>query len=153
MKTCLRQKCQKEFEPTKPKQKFCSAKCKTYYSREEKKDKLKFASPNPIEKKIDAIFEKLDNIVFSPVTEASYDGSRLPKGYVADEPLSFDRLKAQIQPQTKNEDYYAAQLHQAQDLEQLEAVGRKIKASGLLWKEKQNLQILGQQIAKAKFID
>lgn len=94
MKTCLRQKCQKEFEPTKPKQKFCSAKCKTYYSREEKKEKeLKFAAPNPIEKKIDALFEKLDNIVFVAPTEASYDGSRLPKGYAADEPLSFDRLK------------------------------------------------------------
>lgn len=38
MKKCLRQKCQKEFEPNKPKQVFCSAKCRVYFSREEKKD-------------------------------------------------------------------------------------------------------------------
>lgn len=34
MKKCLRQKCQKEFEPNKPKQVFCSAKCRVYNSRE-----------------------------------------------------------------------------------------------------------------------
>ena|SRR6185312_40477 len=37
MKKCLRQKCQKEFEPNKPKQVFCSAKCRVYFSRELKK--------------------------------------------------------------------------------------------------------------------
>lgn len=36
MKKCLRQKCQKEFEPNKPKQIFCSAKCRVYFSRENK---------------------------------------------------------------------------------------------------------------------
>lgn len=36
MKKCLRKKCQKEFEPNKPKQVFCSAKCRVYFSREEK---------------------------------------------------------------------------------------------------------------------
>lgn len=38
MKKCLRKKCQQEFEPNKPKQVFCSAKCRVYYSREEKKE-------------------------------------------------------------------------------------------------------------------
>lgn len=36
MKKCTRQKCQKEFEPNKPKQKFCSDKCRVYHSRENK---------------------------------------------------------------------------------------------------------------------
>lgn len=36
MKKCLRKKCQKDFEPNKPKQVFCSAKCRVYFSREEK---------------------------------------------------------------------------------------------------------------------
>ncbi len=36
MKKCLRLKCQKEFEPNKPKQVFCSAKCRVYFSRENK---------------------------------------------------------------------------------------------------------------------
>lgn len=33
---CLRNSCQIEFEPNKPKQVFCSAKCRVYYSRENK---------------------------------------------------------------------------------------------------------------------
>ncbi len=37
MKKCLRLKCQKEFEPNKPKQVFCSDKCRVYFSREKKK--------------------------------------------------------------------------------------------------------------------
>jgi len=39
MKKCLRQKCQKEFEPNKPKQVFCSAKCRVYFSREKESPK------------------------------------------------------------------------------------------------------------------
>jgi hypothetical protein len=34
MKKCLRQKCGKEFEPSKPKQVYCSTKCRTYAFRE-----------------------------------------------------------------------------------------------------------------------
>jgi len=36
MKNCLRKKCQKEFEPNKPKQVFCSDKCRVYWNREKK---------------------------------------------------------------------------------------------------------------------
>jgi hypothetical protein len=39
MKKCLREKCPNEFEPNKPKQVFCSAKCRVYYSREKKKER------------------------------------------------------------------------------------------------------------------
>lgn len=42
MKKCLRQKCQKDFEPNKPKQVFCSAKCRVYFSREEKVQSVTF---------------------------------------------------------------------------------------------------------------
>lgn len=37
-RTCLRQKCGVEFTPTKPKQKYCSTKCRTYAYRESLKD-------------------------------------------------------------------------------------------------------------------
>ncbi len=40
MKKCLRKKCQKDFEPNKPKQVFCSDKCRVYNSRELKAAKL-----------------------------------------------------------------------------------------------------------------
>ena len=40
MKKCLREKCTVYFEPNKPKQVFCSDKCRVYYSRENKKIKL-----------------------------------------------------------------------------------------------------------------
>ena len=35
---CLRQKCGVEFTPTKPKQKYCSTKCRTYAHRESLKN-------------------------------------------------------------------------------------------------------------------
>lgn len=55
---CLRQKCGVEFNPTKPKQKYCSTKCRTYAYRESlkneeekienpKKEKPKTASVTP----------------------------------------------------------------------------------------------------------
>jgi predicted nucleic acid-binding Zn ribbon protein len=34
MKKCLYSKCGKEFEPNKPKQKFCSDKCRVYWNRQ-----------------------------------------------------------------------------------------------------------------------
>ena len=37
-RTCLRQKCGVEFTPTRPKQKYCSTKCRTYAHRESLKD-------------------------------------------------------------------------------------------------------------------
>jgi len=41
VKKCLRQKCGKEFEPAKPKQKYCTDKCRTYAYREKQKEKNK----------------------------------------------------------------------------------------------------------------
>lgn len=40
MKRCLRKSCGKEFDPNKPKQKFCSDKCRVYYSRENSSPKI-----------------------------------------------------------------------------------------------------------------
>lgn len=43
---CLRQKCGIEFIPTKPKQKYCSTKCRTYAHRESlKKEEEKIEEP------------------------------------------------------------------------------------------------------------
>lgn len=51
MKECLF--CQKEFEPAKPKQVFCTSKCRVYYSREEKSDGgFIYALRNPIDNRI-----------------------------------------------------------------------------------------------------
>jgi len=35
---CLRKSCEVLFEPNKPKQLFCSAKCRVYHSRDKKKE-------------------------------------------------------------------------------------------------------------------
>jgi len=50
MKKCLRQKCQKEFEPNKPKQVFCSAKCRVYFSRENKQTDQVVIKPDYFER-------------------------------------------------------------------------------------------------------
>lgn len=36
MKKCLREKCDIEFKPTKPKQQYCSNRCRTYAYREKR---------------------------------------------------------------------------------------------------------------------
>jgi len=60
MKKCLRQKCQKEFEPNKPKQVFCSAKCRVYFSREEKIDKVPIKGlPKYVQNKPEAPIKQL----------------------------------------------------------------------------------------------
>jgi hypothetical protein len=46
MKQCLREKCGKEFEPKKKKQRYCSTKCRTYAFRERKE----LSAPEPTEK-------------------------------------------------------------------------------------------------------
>ena len=52
MKQCFREKCGKEFEPKKKKQRYCSTKCRTYAFREKNevvvvdpKEKLKRLAP------------------------------------------------------------------------------------------------------------
>lgn len=47
MKTCLREGCSNEFEPNKPKQKFCSDKCRVYYGRQKAK-KISEIQEDPI---------------------------------------------------------------------------------------------------------
>ncbi len=133
MKQCIRKKCQKEFEPTKPKQKFCSDKCRTYYSREEKEPtELKFAAPDPILKRIDDIFERLGKIDFKPTTEASYDGARLPKGFVDDEPLSFAKLKEEVSaPAGKTAEQFKAAKLSCESQEEWEALKKEIMESSL----------------------
>lgn len=66
MKICKRKKCSKQFKPNKPKQVFCSDKCRVYFTREQpvdavkendkskkKAEILKDRNPNRASKKID----------------------------------------------------------------------------------------------------
>jgi len=49
---CLRKKCDVQFEPNKPKQLFCSAKCRVYHSREKVVEVVESApKPKPKVKK------------------------------------------------------------------------------------------------------
>ena len=53
---CLRKSCEVQFEPNKPKQLFCSAKCRVYHSRDKNKAalelKLKSTIPPITAKKV-----------------------------------------------------------------------------------------------------
>lgn len=158
MKQCERKKCQKDFEPKKPKQRFCSDKCRVYHRREEGIKKVEteagtfwHSTQQQFLEKMDAFEKKLEQIVFAGSKNA-YDAPKLASPEIQDEPLSFAKLKQETAGK-KGYGEYAALLSAAEDLGQLEAVGRQIKSSDLLWKEKQMLQNLGQQIAKNKFLD
>ncbi|MEO7584888.1 MAG: hypothetical protein ABIS74_17970 [Ferruginibacter sp.] len=71
MKKCLRVKCQKEFEPNKPKQVFCSAKCRVYFSREQKVgEKKETALVTPVKKVLAKKEEKSD--MPDPKDKAAY---------------------------------------------------------------------------------
>lgn len=94
---------------------------------------------------------KLDSVIdFKTPTVESYDGVKLPKNFVDDEPLNFDRMKQKLPTKTTHVDFYT-ELRNAESLDELNSVGLRIKASGLSWKEQQPLHAFGQQMA-AKFI-
>lgn len=157
--------CDKEIESKTGRKKFCSHACKMKWHRKNpKKDKADKLDIQMLLNECKASVQEMKQMASDlfMFNQARTDGKPLIPGFgaetpmsiipVSDEPLSFDKLKAEIQPQGKYEGF-VEDLHNAQDLGQLEAVGRRIKASGLLWKEKQNLEELGKQIAKLKFID
>lgn len=96
--------------------------------------------------------DKLESKVeYKKPTAESYDGAKLPSNYVNDEPLSFDKLRQQIAVPAATNDFFD-QMNRAEDLEELEAVGRRIKASGMTWKEQQRYHDYGKMIAQKKFI-
>jgi hypothetical protein len=153
MKNCLRKKCQREFEPKKPKQVFCSPKCRVYHRREEGiKKEVIFQKPVFDIERLNAVLEKLENINFTAPPQNAYDAPKLNASQIQDEPLSFAKLKQQTTEKKGYGDYLAL-LNAAEDLGQLDSVGKQISASGLNWKERQMLQNIGQQIAKNKFLD
>lgn len=115
----------------KKKKEFCNSTCRSnyWYGKNKKgKSEVVVAAPQEV-----------------------YDAPKLPDNFIKDEPLSFDRLRQEaVIPATTND--YFAQMDKAQDLEELEAVGRKIKASGLTWKEQVKYHDYGKRIANQKFI-
>lgn len=74
------------------------------------------------------------------------------KTEVKDEPLSFDAMKANLSPVPAANNFYR-EMDAAEDLQELEAIGRKIKASGMSWKEQAPYHAYGQNIARKKFTD
>lgn len=69
---------------------------------------------------------------------------------IDDEPLSFDKLRQQIAVPAATNDFFG-EMNRAESLEELEAIGRRIKASGMTWKEQQRYHEYGKQIANKKF--
>jgi hypothetical protein len=131
MPLCLQ--CKKWVNQTKGKRakKFCNDTCRSNYrhAKNKKKKEIPFVEP-PVE---------------------AYDGPKLPPS-VQDEPLSFANLKANMPP-IKGYNEYAAELEQAEDLGQLERVGRQIEKSSLGRRDKELLKAHGISIARNKFID
>jgi len=72
MKQCLRKKCGKDFEPTKPKQMYCSNKCRTYAFREKQKDVVvvtKTDKKKPPKKEAEEMSEELVNKIIAIQTQ------------------------------------------------------------------------------------
>lgn len=122
----------------------------------EKKLIFPFVTKDKMKDKIYEFIENYDKdvieskIQFSKPTPESYDAPKLPANYVDDEPLSFDKLRQQIALPAATNDFFD-QMNKAQDLEEMEAIGRRIKASGMNWKDQQKYHAYGQQIANKKF--
>lgn len=114
----------------KKKKDFCNSTCRSnYWYAENKKGKVVAAKPD----------------------EKGYDAPKLPDNFTADEPLSFAKMRQQIAPVVATNDFFT-QMDKAQDLEELETVGRRIKASGMNWKEQQQYHNYGKMIANKKFL-
>lgn len=94
MKKCLRQKCQKDFEPNKPKQVFCSAKCRVYYSREEKVKPEIIGERKVFIPKNQPVLDKYSKILVGEkvIKKESTDINNLKKQFPIDEP---PRLKGE----------------------------------------------------------
>lgn len=88
-------------------------------------------------------------IEFKAPAQESFDGPKLLAN-IHDEPLSFEKLKKEI-PAPKGVSEYTAELDQAEDLAELERIGRQIEKSNISWKDKQLLKAHGQGIAQNKF--
>jgi len=101
---CLRQKCGVEFTPTKPKQKYCSTKCRTYAHRESKIE-------NPLEIPIPHIPPSKREVVEQVVKDFTKPTNEIkpkdqPKSNFAIDtrPKTLDQLKALCPPELKGFD-------------------------------------------------
>lgn len=95
------------------------------------------------------IKDMVSRVNLMPPNEKAADIKKYALG-IPDEPLSFDKLRQEISVPADTNDFFD-QLRRAEDLEELEAVGRKIKASGMTWKEQQRYHNFGKEMAK-KFL-
>lgn len=117
--------------PGKKKKEFCNATCRSNYRyAKNKKSGIR--------------------IVASELTPGVNSLQKLPP-IIEDDVLSFEKLKKQVPPQKGYEEYYK-EMEGAEELHDLERVGRQMEKSSLSWREKQSLKAHGQQIANKKFI-
>lgn len=82
--------------------------------------------------------------------QTQYDGPKLPSNFVADEPLSFDKLKEEAVIKEPKSDF-ESRLYAAECGEDLQLLGMEIDRSGLPRFEKQRLHTIGQRIYNDKF--
>ena len=131
MKECLH--CKKEFEEKRESAKFCSTSCRVMYNRKHgKKERLVFKNPKEVMDRLSALDAKLDKIIYASPTPESYDGARLPKGFVDDEPLSFDKLKEEVAiPSGKTAEQFKAAKLACESQEEWESLKKEIMESSL----------------------
>lgn len=96
VKTCKRKKCGKPFKPNKPKQQFCSDKCRVYFSREQVKEAVT-GNTKPANKarilKERQIPSKVSGSAKNPLTRAQCVEVP-PKKEASHKPKNLEELKA-----------------------------------------------------------
>jgi len=83
--------CDKDFESKSGKAKFCSTSHRVMYHR--KYGKKKGVTETQMQVLYNAMLDMVGKINFQTPAPAAYDGAKLPKNFVDDEPLSFDKLR------------------------------------------------------------
>lgn len=103
MKKCARKKCGKDFEPKKPRQKFCSPNCRVYNKRDGKEPgkrgrppkgpeaQQNFDPPKPPEVKVNQVSE-LKKAVYNPYAK-TLNAPPIPTRLPGEDPFDFAARK------------------------------------------------------------
>lgn len=83
-------------------------------------------------------------------SKQAYDGPKFPSSFQGDEPLSFKKLSQQ-EPENSVYDDLLKELQNAEAVEDLERVGRKVENSKLPFREKKQLHDAGKEIFNKRF--
>lgn len=129
---------------------FCEF-CKKWVSQPEGKKKKRFCSETCRSNFWYAKNKKGKTAKIEPSKNES-DAANMPANFTKDKPLSFDQMRQEAQNKQPTVNFYEL-LNNAEDLDELERIGRRIKSSGMTWKEQQKYHDFGKEVAKKKFID